>query len=87
MKPTAQHKAETAGIGDELGDIASEIDLAGLAVLGMAGELDDVNGYGQRIQYRLLDLADKVRDVAGRHCPYDGAATARALNKVLGRVS
>jgi hypothetical protein len=87
MKPTAQHKAETAGIDDELGDLASDIDLAGLAVLGMAGELDDVHGYGQRIQDRLLDLADKVRDVAGRLSPVNAEATARARDKVLGKAS
>jgi hypothetical protein len=61
MKLAAQHKAETAGIGDGLGDIANEIDLAGLAVLGLANELDDVHGHGQRIEGRLLDTADKVR--------------------------
>jgi hypothetical protein len=48
-KPAAQHKAETANIGGELCTIATELDRAALAVLGLINEIDESNPDGESI--------------------------------------
>jgi hypothetical protein len=44
LKPVAQLEAERLGAFDELGEIANAIDLAALAVIGMAKELGGEEG-------------------------------------------
>lgn len=61
LKPAAQHEAETAHVGDDLGDIATEIAIAALAVTGL-GEEQNADG-AVPISNMLHALAERVRDV------------------------
>ena len=81
-RQAAQHAAATFLIGDDISDIATEIRLAALAVVGLAEEL---NGDGQDLSNWLNKISGKVRGVGERLSLIDIEATKRKLDEVLGR--
>ena len=65
-KPPAQHKAEMEGIGGDLANIATEIDRAALAVIGLVKELDESCDNGESLADWLRGIATKIHDVMTR---------------------
>jgi hypothetical protein len=59
LKPAAQLEAERLGAFDELGEIANAIDLAALAVIGMAKELGGQEG--DLLANHLRDQSEGIR--------------------------
>jgi hypothetical protein len=59
LKPAAQLEAEGLGAFDELGEIANAIDLAALAVMGMAKQLGGEEG--DLLANHLRDQAEGIR--------------------------
>jgi hypothetical protein len=57
--PNPHHQAELLGALDQLSEIAIAIDLASLAVIGMAEELGSKDGY--LLANHLRDQADLIR--------------------------
>jgi enoyl-CoA hydratase/carnithine racemase len=78
-KPAAQHQAETANIDGELCTIATELDRAALAELGLINEIDESNPDGESIADWLRGISAKVNDIVTRLSPIDIDATKRAL--------
>jgi hypothetical protein len=62
LKPVAQLEAERLGAFDELGEIANAIDLAALAVIGMAKELGGEEG--NLLANYLRDQAEGIRNAS-----------------------
>ena len=59
LKPAAQLEAERLGAFDELREITNAIDLAALAVMGMAKELGGEEG--NLLANHLRDQAERIR--------------------------
>jgi hypothetical protein len=85
-KPAAQHEAEMRGIGDDLSEIASQIELVTLAVIGLGEDLDDTNGDAANIAGRLRCAARDLRRAMDRISPYDMVASKRELDRLVGEV-
>lgn len=64
LKPAAQLEAERLGAFDELCEITSAIDLAALAVIGMAKELGGEEGH--MLANHLRDQAERIRKASER---------------------
>lgn len=62
IKVCSHHEAELRGALDQLSEIASAIDLAALAVIGMAQELNGKEGY--LLANHLRDQAEMIRNAS-----------------------
>lgn len=83
LKPAAQHDAEAAAAREDLAVVATEVEMAALATIGLSHELDDPEGDGPAIGHWLFRLAHKLRQIDEALSPLDVKATKRKINDEL----
>jgi hypothetical protein len=84
LKPASRHQAEAASALEDLGGVASEVQMAALATIGLSQELDDTAGNGLAIGNWLFRLAHKLRQIDDKLSPIDMEATKIKLETVMG---